>query len=244
MHECIKAWNKSISIRTDRRKRLAACVPRIILVGCMNAHQFDARGRQESKPKSDFFFAPKAKASTVVGKGEECVPCDPGYELRKEESLTRSCEENTRGWDRIKTPAACMNVFPAPFGAYIDRLGAVPSNYNNPQQCQHQAPGRIKNVHFGQKQIITPVHHNNSSEPESLKAALNEWWHSPRTTCPAAASYRIIESIEWRHFNKTLRVSVTLVETISLYNNKESQWQHEMPDYVKSNNISGTSQIL
>ena len=97
----------------------------------MNAHQFDARGRQESKPKSDFFFAPKAKASTVVGKGEECVPCDPGYELRKEESLTRSCEENTRGWDRIKTPAACMNVFPAPFGAYIDRLGAVPSNNNN-----------------------------------------------------------------------------------------------------------------
>ena len=31
-----------------------------------------------------FFFATKTtKASTVVGKGEECVPCDPGYELRK-----------------------------------------------------------------------------------------------------------------------------------------------------------------
>ena len=50
-----------------------------------------------------FFFATKTtKASTVVGKGEECVPCDPGYELRQGGSLTKSCAENTRGWDREK----------------------------------------------------------------------------------------------------------------------------------------------
>ena len=77
------------------------------------------------------YFATKTKASTVVGKGEVCVPCDPGYELRKGGSLTKSCAENTRGWDRKKkTQAACMNVFPALLGACIDRLGAVPSNTN------------------------------------------------------------------------------------------------------------------
>ena len=82
-----------------------------------------------------FFFETKTKASTVVRKGEECVPCDPGYELRKGGSLTKSCAENTRGWDRKKkTKAACMNVFPAFLGACIDRLGAVtvPSKENNP----------------------------------------------------------------------------------------------------------------
>ena len=78
------------------------------------------------------YFATKTKASTVVGKGEVCVPCDPGYELRKGGSLTKSCAENTRGWDKKKkTQAACMNVFPALLGACIDRLGAVPSNNNN-----------------------------------------------------------------------------------------------------------------
>ena len=81
----IKAWNKRISIRTDSRKRLAACVLRMILliVGCINANQFDARGRQGRKLNSEHFFSfreIKTKASTVVGKGEECVPCDPGYE--------------------------------------------------------------------------------------------------------------------------------------------------------------------
>ena len=79
-----------------------------------------------------FFFGTTTKASTVAGKREECVPCDPGYELRKGESLTKSCAKNTRGWDRKKTQAACMNVFPALFGACIDRLGAVPSNNNIP----------------------------------------------------------------------------------------------------------------
>ena len=134
-----------------------------------------------------------------------------------------------------KTHAACMNAFPALLGAGIHRLGAVPSNYNNPQQYQHQVPGRIKSVYFGQKiTLTTPVHYQNSSKPESLKAALNgKWWHSTITTCPAAASYRIIEIIEWRLFNKTLRVSVTLMGTISLCNNKLSQW-HEMLDYVIS----------
>ena len=50
--------------------------------------------------------------------------------------------------------------------------------------------------------------HYHSSKPESLKAALNERWHSTRTSCPAAASYRIIERNEWRHFIKTVRVPV------------------------------------
>ena len=61
-----------------------------------------------------FLFATKTKARTVGGKGVECVPCEPGYELRKAESLTKSCAGNTRGWDRNqKTQASCMNVFPA-----------------------------------------------------------------------------------------------------------------------------------
>ena len=123
-------------MRTNRRKRLAASVLRSILVGCMNANQFNARGRQGREPNSElfFFFATETtKASTVVGKGEECVPCDPGYEVREEGSLTVSCAENTRGWYRKKkTQASCMNVFPALLGACIDRLGAVPSNKNNP----------------------------------------------------------------------------------------------------------------
>ena len=81
-----------------------------------------------------FFFATKTtKASTVVGKREECVPCDPGYELRKGGSLTKSCAEITRGWDRInKTQAARMDVFLALLGACNGRLGAVPSNNKNP----------------------------------------------------------------------------------------------------------------
>ena len=57
---------------------------RVTLVGCMNAHQFDARGRQGRKLNSEhLFFSRLTKARAVVGKGEECVPCDPGYELRK-----------------------------------------------------------------------------------------------------------------------------------------------------------------
>ena len=101
----INVWNKNISsIWTDRRKRLAACVLRILLVGCMNAHQFDARGRHGRQLNSEhiFLLAIKTKASTVLGKGEECVPCDLGCQLRKGGSLTKSCAENTRGWDRKK----------------------------------------------------------------------------------------------------------------------------------------------
>ena len=80
-----------------------------------------------------FFFGTTTKASTVVGKREECVPCDPGYELRKGGSLTKSCAEITRGWDRInKTQAARMDVFLALLGACNGRLGAVPSNNKNP----------------------------------------------------------------------------------------------------------------
>ena len=90
----------------------------------MNAHQFDERERQGRKPNSDFFFATKMKASTVVGKGEEFVLCDPGYELRKEESLTKSCGENTRRWDRIKTPVACMNVLKPETKASVYELTA------------------------------------------------------------------------------------------------------------------------
>ena len=155
----IKAWNKSISIRTDQNKRLAACVLRVILVGFINAHQFDARGRQGRKPNSEpfFFFATKTtKASTVAGNGEKCVPCDPGYELRKGGSLTKSCAENTRGWDRKKkTQAARTNVFPALLGACIDRLGAVPSNNNN----QVRTWTYKKCLFWPKKRITTPVHY-------------------------------------------------------------------------------------
>ena len=70
----------------------------------MNAYHFDARGRQGRTLNSEhfFFLSIKTKASTVVGKGEDCVPCDPGYEFRKGENLTKACAENTRGWDRKK----------------------------------------------------------------------------------------------------------------------------------------------
>ena len=141
----------------------------------MNAHQFDARGRQGRKLNYErFSFAIKTKASTVVGKGEVCVPCDPEYELRKGESLTKSCAENTRGWDRKKRKKKTqegMNVFPAPFGSCVDRLGAVPAD--NPEKYQHQVPGGVKLVYFGQ----TPpsqLHYNSRSKPESSKAGLNE----------------------------------------------------------------------
>ena len=114
----------------------------------MKAHQFDARGRQGRKPNSDsfffsrlkrrqaryfFFFETKTKASTVVRKGEECVPCDPGYELRKGGSLTKLCAENTRGRDRKKNASMheCIS-YGTLFGACIDRLGDIPSNNNNP----------------------------------------------------------------------------------------------------------------
>ena len=47
------------------------------------------RGRQGMKLNSEhfFFLAIKTKACSVVGKGEESVPCDPGYEVRKGGSL-------------------------------------------------------------------------------------------------------------------------------------------------------------
>ena len=80
-----------------------------------------------------FFLASKAKASTVLGKGEECVLCDPGYELRKGGSLTKPCAENTRGWGRKKTQET-MNVFPALFGAcyvLIDWVLYQPIIHNN-----------------------------------------------------------------------------------------------------------------
>ena len=58
-----------------------------------------------------------------------------------------------------------MNVFPAFLGACIDRLGAVtaPCKENNPKQYQHQVPGRIKNVYFGQKNP-----HNSSALQQQL----------------------------------------------------------------------------
>ena len=64
-----------------------------------------------------------------------------------------------------------MNVFPAPFGSCVDRLGAVPAD--NPEKYQHQVPGGVKLVYFGQ----TPpsqLHYNSRSKPESSKAGLNE----------------------------------------------------------------------
>ena len=77
-----------------------------------------------------FFFATKTtKTSKVVGKGEECVPCDPGYELRREGAWQSHAQKIHEDGTEIKS--ACMNVFPALLGVCIDRLGAVPSN-NNP----------------------------------------------------------------------------------------------------------------
>ena len=115
----IKAWNKSISIRTDRRKHLAACVLRIMLVGCMNAHQFDARGRQGRKTYFWTFIFPaiRTEARTAVGKGEQCVPCDPGYELRKGGRLTSNAQKiHVDGTEKTQ---AYMNLFPALFGACV-----------------------------------------------------------------------------------------------------------------------------
>ena len=103
----IKAWSKSVSIQTDRRKRLAACTLRIVLVGCMSVNQLDSKWRQRRNLFLNIFFLTiKTKASTVVAKGEEWVPCDPGYELRKGGSLAKSWAENTRGWDRRKEIAS------------------------------------------------------------------------------------------------------------------------------------------
>ena len=53
----IKAWSKSVSIQTDRRKRLAACVLRNMLVGCRSVNQFDSKWRQRRKLISEQFFS-------------------------------------------------------------------------------------------------------------------------------------------------------------------------------------------
>ena len=68
----IQAWNKRISIQTDRRKRLAACALRIIRVGWVNAQKLDARACQGRKFNSDFFFflAMKTKARSIIDNGE------------------------------------------------------------------------------------------------------------------------------------------------------------------------------
>ena len=80
-----------------------------------------------------------------------------------------------------------------------------------------------------------------------------EGWHSTRTTCPAAASYRIIESTEWRLFNQTLRVSITggdyyyywrMYSIDYIHFLSTTKYQPVISDYVNNNNISGTSQLL
>ena len=124
-----------------------------------------------------FLFATKTKARTVGGKGVECVPCEPGYELRKGESLTKSCAGNTRGWDRNqKTQASCMNVFPAlQVRVLIDWVLHHPiiiiHNNINTRYLDVQKKFFLANP----PPLTTPVHYeyHNSSTPESLKAALN-----------------------------------------------------------------------
>ena len=75
-----------------------------------------------------FYLAIKTKARSVVGKGEECVPCDPRYGLRKGGSLTKYCAENSRRWDRKKTQASMNAFLHFLVRVCIDRLGAVPAN--------------------------------------------------------------------------------------------------------------------
>ena len=50
------AWNKASVYKIDLRKYLAACVLRIPLLGCMKAHQFDARRRQGRKLNHEHLF--------------------------------------------------------------------------------------------------------------------------------------------------------------------------------------------
>ena len=65
-----KPETEASDIQTDRRKRLAAYVLLIILVGCMNAHQLGARGRQGRKLNSKHFFCSRVNEGTL-GSGKE-----------------------------------------------------------------------------------------------------------------------------------------------------------------------------
>ena len=74
-----------VCVRSGKTISLAACVLRVILVGCMNAHQFDSRGRQGRKRNSEkCFLAIRTKARTVLWKGEECVQCAPDMSYERE----------------------------------------------------------------------------------------------------------------------------------------------------------------
>ena len=76
---------KASVYKTDRRKRLATCVLRTILVGCMNAHQCDAIGRQGKKLHYEhlFFLAIKTKAPARQW-GRERSACHVTPDLRCE----------------------------------------------------------------------------------------------------------------------------------------------------------------
>ena len=59
----------------------------------MHTSSTQGDAREGNLTLNTFFLAIKTKARSVVGKGEECVPCDPGYELRREGAWQSSAQK-------------------------------------------------------------------------------------------------------------------------------------------------------
>ena len=52
------------------------------------------------------------------------------------------------------------------------------------------------------KCVLWPKKKNSQPHYARIVERSTGWWHATRATYPAAASCRIIESTDWRHFNK------------------------------------------
>ena len=147
------------------------------------------------------------------------------------------------GTEKKKTKA-WINVFPALLGACV--YSSV--GFCNSRSITISIPGtwRYTKCLFWPKKNSQLLHYSSRSAQIIERS---EWWHSIRTTCPAAASYPIIEITERQHFHNTLRVwgllllrtryNIGYSSTISTTN-----YQPEVLDYVNINNVSGTSQPL
>ena len=163
------------------------------------------------------FLAMKTKTRTVVGKGEERVPFNAGYDYEREGAwLSNAQKIRIDGTEKNASMNECISC----------DLWCM---YWSVRCCTSQSIAisirgtwRYK---ICKKKLTTPL------QCTARIIESTELWHSTRTTCPAAASSRIIESTEWRHLNKTLlRVSVTggdyyyhvwhRLHPLSLYKNK------------------------
>ena len=118
----------------------------------------------------------------------------------REGDWLKKCAENTRRWDRKKRKHKLRYFLH--FWCVYWLVGCCIS-----QSMAISIPGtwRLKKCIFWPPQSLTaPL--RAAVHPESLKA-LNEWWHSTRTTCPAAASHRIIS----KHWMTAFQQDVTSI---------------------------------